>query len=171
MVWQLPRQQSDNPDRWTDKRPVEMKKLKCQSRNRTRERGRRRVQASSSGNGSAYKNNLASNKIGKIASNWIRALLSIDRRGVPARLKHLLRELWEESGSGSSEGKGWRGQLPANTHSELRTSNVFFFFSISSTLQPFHALTQLEQILWECRNGREGKGRSRAMRVECSILK
>lgn len=131
-------------------------KVPEQEQNR-REGGRRRVQASSSSNGSAYKNNLASNKIGKIASNWIRVLLSIDRRGVPARLKHLLRELWEESGS--SEGKGWRGQLPANTHSELRTSNVFFFISISSTLQPFHALTQLEQILWECRNGREGKGR------------
>lgn len=156
MVWQLPRQQSDNPDEWPDERALEMKKLKCQSRNRTRGRRRRRVQTSSSGNGSAYKNNLASNKIGKIASNWIRALLSIDRRGVPAQLKHLLRELWEESVSGSRKGRGGAANcLPTPT---VRTSNAFFFISISSTLQPFHALTQLEQILWECRKGREGVG-------------
>lgn len=170
MVWQLPRQQSDNPDRWTDERPVEMKKLKCQSRNRTSERrARRRVQASSSSNGSAYKNNLASNKIGKIASNWIRALLSIDRRGVPARLKHLLRELWEEMGVGVRKGRGGAAScLPTPTVS-WEHQTLFFIFLSSRLCNPFTHLRNLNKYCESA--GREGKGRSRAMRVECSILK
>lgn len=167
MVWQLPRQQSDNPDEWPDERALEMKKLKCQSRNRTRGRRRRRVQTSSSGNGSAYKNNLASNKIGKIASNWIRALLSIDRRGVPAQLKHLLRELWEESVSGSRKGRGGAANcLPTPTVSwEHQTLFFYFYLLDSATLSRTYATwANIVRV-------QEGKGRSRAMRVECSILK
>lgn len=148
MVWQLPRQQSDKPDGRTNGHRQRMKKLKCQSW-RKEEGGRRRINC---GNGSAYKNNLASNKIGKIASNWIRkmravALLSIWYSMVPADLlKHLLRELWEVGGG---------GQLPAKHPQWVENIKRVFISTFFSTLQPFHALTQLKQILWECCEGRE----------------
>lgn len=150
MVWQLPRQQSDKPDGQMDGRTnghrERMKKLKWQSwRKKEGERSRFHC-----GNGSAYKNNLASNKIGKIASNWIRkmravALLSIGRRGygmvwygmVPADLlKHLLRELWEVGGGGRG------GQLPAKhpqwVENIKRVFYLYFFFD-SATLSRTYA--------------------------------
>lgn len=164
MVWQLPRQQSDKPDgqtdEWTQGTNEEIKVSELEKGGRSRFH---------CGNGSAYKNNLASNKIGKIASNWIRkmravALLSIGRRGmlwygmVPADLlKHLLRELWEVGGGGRG------GQLPAKHPQWAENIKRVFYLYFFRLCNPFTHLRSLNKY---CESAVRGEGRGRGEHCE-----